>query len=140
MNGWRRRGAGLPILVTNASDQAEQIPGHVSPHGVAMHPTPDEFVGVAWKSPVAGDLRVSVRVAHAHPACGNGVAWCLEHRRAGRAALLLNGVLDLGQAVKPPAQAVTVEKGDVLVLAVDARDGNHGCDMTEIGFTLTETG
>src|SRR5207249_1205972 len=31
-----------------------------------------------------------------------------------------------------------VEKGDQVVLAVDARDGNHACDLTEIGFTVTE--
>jgi hypothetical protein len=140
INGWRRKGASLPVLVTNASDRAEQIPGHVSPHGVAVHPTPDEFVAVAWKSPVAGAVQVSVRVAHAHPACGNGVAWCLEHRRAGRATLLNEGVLDLGQTAKPPTRVVTVGKGDLLVLAVDARDGNHVCDLTEIGFTLTENG
>jgi hypothetical protein len=140
INGWHRRGAALPVLVTNASDQAEQIPGHVSPHGVAVHPTPDEFVAVAWKSPLAGAVRVSARVAHAHPACGNGVAWCLEHRRDGRAALLGEGVLDLGQAATPPAKEVTVERGDLLVLAVDARDGNHGCDLTEVSFTITEDG
>src|SRR5205823_3575386 len=33
---------------------------------------------------------------------------------------------------------VKVEKGDTLVLAVDARDGNHVCDMTEVGFTVAE--
>jgi hypothetical protein len=140
INGWRRKGASLPVLVTNASDRAEQIPGHVSPHGVAVHPTPDEFVAVAWKSPVAGAVRASVRVAHAHPACGNGVAWCLEHRRAGRAAVLDEGVLGLGQVAGPPTRAVTVEMGDQLVLAVDARDGNHVCDLTEISFTLTGNG
>ena len=30
----------------------------------------------------------SPRVAHAHPACGNGVAWAIEHRRAERATIL----------------------------------------------------
>ena len=28
--------------------------------------------------------------------------------------------------------------GDVVLLAVDARDGNHVCDLTEISLALTE--
>ncbi len=140
INGWRKRGTDLPVLVTNASDQVQHVPGRVSAHGVAMHPMPKEFVAVAWKGPAAGDVRVQGRVAHAHPACGNGVAWRLEHRRAGRAAVLGEGTLDLGKEIKPPAQALTIAKGDLLVLIVDARDGNHVCDMTEVGFTVTADG
>jgi hypothetical protein len=138
INGWRKKQSDLPIVVTNASDKAEQIPGHISAHGVAVHPLPKEFVAVTWKSPIAGGVRVSVRVAHAHPACGNGVAWWLEHRRDGRAAALGEGTVDLGKETTPPARTVKVEKGDMLVLAVDAREGNHVCDLTEIAFTITE--
>ena len=32
-----------------------------------------------------------------------------------------------------------IEKGDELILAVDAKNGDHTCDLTEIGFTVTET-
>ena len=140
INGWRKQGIDLPVLVTNSSGRVEHIPGRLSAHGVAVHPTPQEFVAVAWKSPVAGNVRVAVRVAHAHPACGNGVAWWYEHRRAGRAAVLGRGTLDLGKEIKPLAKVVKVEKGDLLVLAVDARDRNHICDLTEIGFSVTEDG
>ena len=139
INGWRKKGADLPVLVTNSSDKVEQIPGRVSAHGVAVHPMPKEFVAVAWKSPVAGPVNVSARIAHAHPACGNGVAWWLEHRRAGRATVLGEGALDLGKEAKPPASTLKVEKGEVLVLAVDARNGDHACDLTEIAFTITES-
>lgn len=137
VKGWRKKGTDLPIFVANSSDRVEHIPGRISAHGVGVHPTPTELVAVTWKSPIAGAVRVAVRVAHAHPACGNGVAWWLEHRRDGRATLLDEGTLDLGKEAKPPAREVKVEKGDVLVLAVDARDGNHFCDMTEVAFTIT---
>ena len=140
INGWRKKGTDLPILVTNGSERVENIPGRVPPHGVAVHPLPREFVGVAWKSPVAGSVRVAVRVTHAHPACGNGVAWWLEHRRGGRATVLGKGTLDLGKEAKPAAKALTVEKGDLLVLAVDAREGNYVCDLTEVGFSVSEDG
>ncbi|MFO0927604.1 MAG: DUF1587 domain-containing protein [Gemmataceae bacterium] len=140
INGWRKRGTDLPVLVTNASNQVEQIPGRVSPHGVAVHPTPGEFVAVAWTSPVTGWVRVAVRVTHAHPACGNGVAWWLEHRRGERATPRGEGTIDLGQMAKPAQRMLKVDKGDVLVLAVEARDGNHSCDLTEIGMFVTEPG
>ncbi|MCE9532779.1 MAG: DUF1587 domain-containing protein, partial [Planctomycetes bacterium] len=138
INGWHRKGIDLPLLVTNSSDAVETIPGKIPPHKVAVHPTPKEFVAVAWKSPMAGSVRVSSKIAHAHPACGNGVAWWLQHRRGDRAIMLTEGVLDLGKEVTPPSKMVTVEKGDLLVLAVDARNGNHVCDMTEIALTITE--
>jgi hypothetical protein len=139
IRGWRKKQTDLPIVVSNASDQVAQIPGRVSPHGVAVHPLPQEFVAVAWKSPAAGTVRVAARIAHAHPAGGNGVAWWLEHRQGQWATVLGEGVLDLGQQTNLPPRALTVAKGDRLVLVVDARDGNHVCDLTEIGFTVTDS-
>ncbi len=138
INGWRKKQSDLPIVVANASEKTQQIPGRISAHGVAVHPMPNEFVAVAWKSPVAGSVRVVARVAHAHPACGNGVAWWLEHRRGDKATTLDEGALDLGKETRLPIKAVRVEKGDMLVLAVDAREANHVCDLTEIALTITE--
>src|SRR5262249_42607413 len=96
INGWRRKGADLPTLVTNSSDKTELIPGTVPGHKVAVHPTPAEFVAVVWNSPLAGKVRISATVKHAHPACGNGVAWWVEHRREKRAVVLGDGLVDLG--------------------------------------------
>jgi mono/diheme cytochrome c family protein len=138
ISGWKKKGIDLPIVLANSSDKLEQIPGRVSARTIGVHPTPQECVAVAWKSPVAGTVRVAARVFHAHPACGNGVAWWLEHRRGNRATVLGEGDIDLGKEAKPPAQSVKVEKGDILVLAVDPRNGEHTCDMTEIWFTITE--
>jgi len=139
IGGWRKQGTDLPAVISNSSDAALQIPGRVVAHGVSMHPLPKEFVAVAWKSPVDGEVKVSAKIAHAHPACGNGVAWWLEHRRGGRATDLGGGGVALGKEVTPPAMTVKVEKGDELVLAVDAKDGNHVCDMTEVAFAISET-
>ncbi len=139
ISGWRRANAELPILVSNASDAVLQIPGTVRPHRVAVHPTPNEFVAVAWKSPLAGKVNVAARVLHAHPACGNGIAWWLELRRGDKSAILAQGTLDLGGEAIFPAKMLTIESGDRLVLAVDARDSNHSCDLTEVSLTVTET-
>ena len=138
--GWRKKQTDLPAVIANASNKTEQIPGRVSAHGVAVHPLPNEFVAVAWKSPMTGSVRITARVAHAHPACGNGVAWRLEHRRAGRATILDEGAVDLGKEANMPLKSAKVDKRDVLVLIVDARDGNHVCDLTEVSLTIVEEG
>ncbi|MBM4067627.1 MAG: DUF1592 domain-containing protein [Planctomycetes bacterium] len=137
IHGWRRRNAELPVLVSNASDAVRQIPGTMAPRKVAVHPTPTEFVAVAWKSPHAGKIKVAALVKHVHPACGNGVAWWLELRRGDRAAILAQGAIDLGGAAKVPEKTLTVAKGDQLVLVVDARNAEHTCDLTEVNFTIT---
>ncbi len=139
INGWKKKGTDLPVLVTNSSDKLEQIPGRVPAKGVGVHPMPKEFVAVAWTAPVATAVRVNAKIIHAHPACGNGVAWWLEHRRGNRAAVFGEGPIDLGGTAEPAAKILKVEKGDIVILAVDAKNGEHTCDMTAIEFTLTET-
>jgi hypothetical protein len=142
INGWVAKGTDLPVLVTNASDQVEQIPGRVSPHQVVVHPTPTQFVAAVWHSPVEGRVRVAAKIVHAHPVCGNGIAWWLEHRRMGgaeQAVLLAEGTIDVGKSAEASPREMKVAKGDLVILAVDARDGNHVCDLTEITLTITET-
>ncbi|HET6575285.1 MAG TPA: DUF1592 domain-containing protein [Fimbriiglobus sp.] len=140
INGWRKKGTDLPVLVANASDKAEEIPGRIPAKGVGVHPTPKEFVAVAWAAPAATTVRVTAKVVHAHPACGNGVAWWLEHRRAGRAAVVGEGAVDRGGEARPAAKTLRVEAGDRIILAVDAKAGDHVCDMTTVEFTLAEAG
>jgi hypothetical protein len=139
INGWRRKGTDLPALLSNASDKTENIPGKIGPHKVCVHPTPSEFVAAVWNSPLEGSVRIAAKITHVHPACGNGVAWWIEHRHADKATVLGEGVLDLGQEFTVPPRNLKVAKGDRVLLVVDARDGNHVCDLTEISFTLTET-
>jgi len=139
INGWRKKGTDLPVLVTNSSDQTEHVPGRVSPHRVAVHPTPTEFVAAVWKSPLEGRVRVTAKVAHAHPACGNGVAWWLEHRQGERAAVLAEGTVNVGGEAQVGPRSLKVAKGDRVLLVVDARDGDHSCDLTEITLAITET-
>jgi hypothetical protein len=139
IKGWRKKGTELPVVLANPTDKAEQIPGRVSAKTVAVHPMPKEFVAVAWTSPVAASVKVTAKVAHSHPACGNGVAWWLEHRRGGTATVIGEGEVPLGGTAEPGAKALKVEKGDVLVLAIDAKAGDHFCDMTEVWLTVADT-
>ncbi|MBT6153101.1 MAG: DUF1592 domain-containing protein [Planctomycetaceae bacterium] len=140
INGWKPKGADLPIFVTNSSDKTENIPGRVSPHAVTVHPTPTEFVAAVWKSPFKGQVRVTAKVTHAHPNCGNGVAWWVEKQSPARAAILVEGAVDLGKGTTIAPQTLNVAPGDLIFLAIDARDGSHVCDLTEISLTITEVG
>ena len=58
------------------------IPGTVPPHAVTVHPSPDQYVAVSWKSPLEGSVHVETKVADAHAGCGNGVAWWLDALRS----------------------------------------------------------
>ncbi|MFO0866702.1 MAG: DUF1592 domain-containing protein [Gemmataceae bacterium] len=138
--GWVKKGTDLPVVLANSSDKTLQIPGRVSGWTVGVHPTPQDFVAIVWKSPIAGTVSVDARVFHAHPACGNGVAWWLEHRSGDHASLLGEGAIDLGKEVKAPTRSLKVAKGDMVILAVDPRDNEHTCDMTEVWLSIGEEG
>jgi hypothetical protein len=130
----------LPAVISNSSDKDDRIPGFLRAHKVAMHPTPGEFVGIAWTSPVAGKVRVESAITHTHTACGNGVVWWVEHRRAAQARKLGKGALDIGRLGTLKTGEIAVEKGDVLLAAVGPRDHDHTCDLTEVEFTIVEVG
>ncbi|HXX92349.1 MAG TPA: DUF1592 domain-containing protein, partial [Planctomycetota bacterium] len=130
------KGGELPVLLSNRSDKQEQIPGRASPHKVVVHPSPDKYVAAAWQSPSDGKVKLEARVSHAHPGCGNGIAWWLEVRRADRGAILAEGVVDPGQTSAPALRELSLGRGDTVVLAVDPRDQNHVCDLTEINLSI----
>jgi hypothetical protein len=138
IKGWRSRAGELPVVVSNASDQDVHIPGLAAAHKVVVHPSPDRFVAAAWTSPFDGKVRVEARFRHVHPGCGNGIIWWVEARRGERSAFLAEGVANLGQSIQVPSKELKVAAGDILLAAVDPRDGSHVCDLTQVDLTLTE--
>ncbi len=139
LSGWHGRTAGLPVVMSNATDAELLIPGRASAHSVVVHPMPKECVGVVWTSPIDGEIQWSARIEHAHPNCGNGIAWWVEHRSGKRAFQLDEGKLDLGKSHQTAARTKTIAKGEQMILVVDARDANHFCDLTQIALKITET-
>ncbi len=139
VNGW---GPGAtPNMVANSSDTHVRVPGNLKPHSVAMHPSPTLRVAAGWLSPVSGALRISGKVQHAHPECGNGVTWSLEVRRGATRQRLAAGVAQGGNVVQVgPFEAVPVRPGDLVSLVIGPRDGNHSCDLTAVDLTLTGDG
>ena len=128
-----------PNVVANSSGEEAHVPGTVKPHGVAVHPSPTQNVAVGWLSPIAGEVRLEPRVAHAHAGCGNGISWSLELRREGERRRLAGGDLDVGATAKIPAiDPIRVQVGDLVSLIVGPRGDNHSCDLTAIDLTIAE--
>jgi len=135
INGWGKNET--PNLVANSSDQHVRIPGNMKPHSVAVHPSPTLAAAVGWRSPVAGRIRVSAAIQHAHPECGNGVTWSLELRRGSNRQRLANGIAQGAKEVNPaPIENVAVQPGDLVSLLIGPRDANHACDLTAVDLTL----
>ena len=139
IKGWAKEAAdSLPAILSNGSNVVEKVPGTVDAHRVCVHPTPTEFVGVVWNSQVEGAVRVSAKIAHVHPSCGNGISWWVEHRHGSTTTKLEGGNIDLGKKTDMPARELKVTKGDQILLAIGARDGNHICDLTQVDLTIDE--
>jgi len=130
-----------PNLVANSSNQEAHVPGLMKPHSVAVHPSPALRAAVGWRSPSAMRLRVEATVADAHRGCGNGVTWSIDLRRGAVARRLASGAINDGQHAKiAPLENVVVQPDDLVVLSIGPRDGDHGCDLTEIDLALTSLG
>ncbi|MBI2950141.1 MAG: DUF1592 domain-containing protein [Verrucomicrobia bacterium] len=139
VKGWGSHST--PLLVANSSDQHVRIPGNMKPHSVAVHPSPKLQAAVAWRSPVAATVRVEANVTHAHPECGNGVAWSLELRRGATRQRLASGIAQGSREAKVgPIEKLSVQTGDLVSLLIGPRDGNHSCDLTAIDLSLTTSG
>ena len=52
--------------------------------------------------------------------------------------MFAEGTNNLGATTKSTGKKVKVEKGDQIILAIDARNGDHGCDLTDIDLTITD--
>ena len=138
-NGWST--GELPSLIANSSDQHVRIPGNLKPHSVAVHPSPSLRVAVGWQSPISGVMRVEGLVQHAHPECGNGVAWMLEWRRGPIRRRLAAGKAAGPAEVKVgPVLDLPIQPGDLVSLSIGPRAGNHACDLTAVDLTLTGAG
>ncbi len=139
INGWGSKTPDtLPILLANSSDRTLAIPGTAPAHKVIIHPSPDEYVAVAWRSPIAGRVRIEAVVADAHAGCGNGVDWWLEHGHDRHRQKLVGGEFDDGKAATIEPREADVQSGDLVCLAVAAREHNHFCDTTLVDLTVTE--
>jgi hypothetical protein len=135
IKGWGK--SETPLLVANSSDRHVRIPGNMKPHGVCVHPSPTLNAAVGWKAPITAVFKLTGKVTHAHPECGNGITWSLDRRRGATRQRLAGGIV---QGAKPavigPIDKLDIQKGDLVSILIGPRDGNHACDLTDLEFVL----
>lgn len=137
INGWGSDAT--PSVIANASDQEVRIPGLAKPHSLVAHPSPTLFAAIGWSSPIDGVVQVDASISDAHPECGNGVKWFVQHRTSSHVTNLGQGDIGTRGTATMPPQKIAVRTGDLLSLIVDPK-GDYGCDLTAIDLTITEVG
>ncbi len=83
-----------PSVFVNSGDEDLQLWTTLPKKTFFVHPGHQRPVSVAWTSPLDGELHLTGRVADAHPAGLDGIAFELSHRANG----------DLGQALADQGQ------------------------------------
>jgi mono/diheme cytochrome c family protein len=128
-------GPDLPSAVANSGDSPlEFITITLPPHSVAVHPSPDRGVAVAWQSPLDGTVEVRGRVADADDKCGNGIEWTLYHGQK----TVASGKIDNGGRQDIARVEVKIVRGDLLQMAIAAKGSDHGCDTTVVELEVRE--
>ena len=127
-----------PIIGANSSDQEVRVPGIARPHGVFAHPSPTLFAAIGWQSPTSGQIRVEASLSDAHPECGNGVEWFLQHESGDASTTLWNGDFAQGGKATMPPRTIKIRKGEVVSFKLGPRQGSHACDLTAMDLRITE--
>ncbi len=139
-----RVGAERPWWAYNSTDHDVPIETFVlPPHSVSVNPG-TEGGAVGWKSPIAGTVRITGRLADGDPYDGVGVAWRIDRvTRQGRcqlsAGVLPNGGmkrLDQGR-LTARLELVRVEPGDIIQLQVALARGDAHYDITAVELTIS---
>jgi hypothetical protein len=139
INGWSGDAA-LSILA-NSSEQTVSIPGTMKPRSVTAHPSPKLAAVIAWKSPVAGRIKITGSIQDIHTACGNGVAWTLQVRRGNNRETLARGTSDANKTVAFGVhENVRISPGDAVTVVIDPKNGDHSCDATAVDLVIQGEG
>ena len=129
-----------PSVMANPTDRSVRIPGLARPHGVIAHPSPTLFSAIAWQSPIDGTIRIEARISDAHPECGNGFEWFLQHRSGHKVGTLWQGDVEVRGSATMEAKTFAIRRGEVISFILGPRQGSHACDLTAMDLTISEQG
>lgn len=126
-----------PNVSANSTDNQVRIPGIARPHGIIAHPSPTHFAAIGWQSPIDGLVTIEAQLSDAHPECGDGQEWFLQHRTHRRVGNLWKGRFGTGGSAKMEPKRLSVRKGE-LISFILGPGGNYYCDLTEMNLTISE--
>lgn len=105
------------------------------PRSFLLHPAPDRFAIVAWKSSIEGVIEIKGSFTKLDESCGNGVLWFIDKGNT----TLAHG--DLPASGKENFYLnVNVRPGEVLYFIVDPKGGDYNCDSTGPDITIRTKG
>jgi hypothetical protein len=130
-------GADTPSASVNTTDQQIAfVTINLPPQTVAVHPSPSAGAAAAWKSPMAGKVRVSGRVLDADGVCGDGIDWTFDHVSGGTRELA-RGAIANGAMAAVPERTIDVKEGDLVQLVILPKK-EYTCDTTVIEIAVVE--
>jgi hypothetical protein len=122
-----------PSLTANLNDKEVKFITITMPaRSIAVHPSPKAGVAIAWKSPIAGRVTISGRIADADGNCGDGVQWILQHQTNK----LANGAIENGASASIPEHEIVVHSNDFVRLTVSPK-GEYTCDTTLVDLEIS---
>ncbi len=136
ISGWGS--PNTPSITANSSDQQVRIPGIADPHSIVVHPSPELFAAVGWQSPINGAIEIGAAIADAHPECGNGIEWFLQHHSGNGSTHIDQGNFATGGRKSLEKIRIEVVKGDLVSLIIGPRDREHSCDLTSVNLVIDE--
>lgn len=136
VSGWGS--ANTPSITANASDQQVRIPGVAAPNSIVVHPSPDLFAAIGWQCPIDGMIQIDAIIADAHPECGNGIEWFLQHRSVNGLVNIDHGDFPTGGKKSVEQVRLEIASGDLVSLIVGPRGGDHSCDLTAVNLKIQE--
>ena len=126
-----------PVISANSSDMLVRAPGIARPHGITAHPSPTLFAAIGWQSPIHGMVKIEAQISDAHPECGDGQEWYLQHRTPRKFGTLWKGSFGAGGSAKMEPKQITVRRGE-LISFILGPGPSYFCDLTEMNLTITE--
>jgi len=73
------RNGETPSVLVNAGAEPANVWAKLPARSLFAHPAANGNVGIVWRSPIAGKIRITGRIQDAHPGGPDGVGWVLEH-------------------------------------------------------------
>jgi len=114
------------------------------PRTVSYYPSV-EGGSVAWKSPIAGRVRISGRLLDADPLDGVGIAWVIDQISHGDRRELSSGTMPATGSIRLEAgrhperlEAIEVQVGDILELQAWLSIGDAHYDVTTVELQITD--
>ena len=118
LNAWSS--GDTPSVLVNRAAEPANVWTTLPPKSFFVHPGVNRNVAVAWVCPAEMNVKITGRVADAHPSGGgDGIAFRFEHIAAPQAGPAL---VELGAAVNSPD--VTIEPSPFIPVAYAVIEGN----------------